>query len=192
VQDCTVLDVGANLGTHTLGLARYVGGGAVHAFEPQRIICNMLAGSVALNGLLNVHCHNVAIGAAEALIEVPQFDYDAPLNFGSIEFGAEQREPLDQPRGRDRERVERVQQRTIDSYDFDNVELIKLDVEGMEQSAIEGAGATIDRCRPVLYVEYLKSDRDALERQIARFDYAIHVHGDNLLCLPHELRDIRI
>ena len=43
-----LLDIGANLGTYSLGLAPDVGpDGRIHAFEPQRIIFNMLAGSVA-------------------------------------------------------------------------------------------------------------------------------------------------
>src|ERR1700728_65305 len=49
-SDLTVVDVGANFGTYTLALARCVGArGKVHAFEPQRTIFHMLAGSVALN-----------------------------------------------------------------------------------------------------------------------------------------------
>lgn len=43
--------------------------------------------------------------------------------------------------------------RTIDSYDFENVDAIKIDVEGSELFVIEGAKNTIDRCRPSVQVE---------------------------------------
>lgn len=43
--------------------------------------------------------------------------------------------------------------RTIDSYNFDDVDAIKIDVEGSELFVIEGAEQTIDRCRPSVQVE---------------------------------------
>jgi tRNA1(Val) A37 N6-methylase TrmN6 len=73
--DPTVLDVGANFGTYSLALAAVVGpNGKVHAFEPQRLIYNLLVGSVALNALTNVYCHNVALGNREGRVEIPQYD----------------------------------------------------------------------------------------------------------------------
>lgn len=186
----TFADVGANFGSYSLALARAVGaGGKVHAFEPQRIIYNMLVGSVALNGLENVWCHNVAIGEREGQIEIPQFDYHRELNFGGIEFGSEQREPLSQPRGHDPSRVELVRMTTIDSFAVPRLDLMKIDVEGMEMAAIAGAGVTIRRCRPVLYVEWIKADAPALQQQIRGFDYEVHLNGGNLLCIPLEMRE---
>jgi len=43
--------------------------------------------------------------------------------------------------------------RTIDSYNFNDVDAIKIDVEGSELWVIEGAKDTIDRCRPSVQVE---------------------------------------
>jgi FkbM family methyltransferase len=43
--------------------------------------------------------------------------------------------------------------RTIDSYNFEDVDAIKIDVEGSELFVIEGAKETIDRCRPSVQVE---------------------------------------
>ena len=76
--DTVFVDIGANVGNFSIALARVVGPrGQVHSFEPQRIIFNMLAGSVALNCLLNVHCHNLALGDHEGQVEIPQYDYRA-------------------------------------------------------------------------------------------------------------------
>lgn len=46
-----------------------------------------------------------------------------------------------------------VPKRTIDSYNFQDVDAIKIDVEGSELLVIEGAKDTIDRCRPSVQVE---------------------------------------
>jgi FkbM family methyltransferase len=60
-----VLDIGANIGVHTLELSRgtHALGGEVHAFEAQRQVFYMLAGNVAINSHFNVHCHHAAMGS---------------------------------------------------------------------------------------------------------------------------------
>lgn len=185
--DLTVLDVGANFGTYSLALVDAIGdGGKIHAFEAQRNLFNMLAGSVALNGHTNIHCHNMAVGDREGTIPLPQFDYDQPLNFGSVELGPVQSEPLSQERRNDPARAEEVPLTTIDRFAFQRVGLIKIDVEGMEMAVLDGAEDTIRRCRPLLYVEFLKSDAAALRRRLEGLDYTVQVIAMNYLCIPRE------
>ena len=188
--DLTVLDIGANFGAFSLGLAGCVGAqGKVHAFEPQRLLFNMIAGSVALNSLTNVFCHHMALGDREGAVEIPQFDYAQPLNFGSIEFTADQREPLTQLRGHDPRRAEFVTLTTIDRLALPQVHLMKIDAEGMEMQVLVGAAETLRRCRPVVYVEFLKSDKAALHRQLTASGYTLHENGINFLSIPNELAD---
>lgn len=54
---------------------------------------------------------------------------------------------------RSSQQLVKVPARTIDSYKFDDVDAIKIDVEGSELLVIEGAKDTIDRCRPSVQVE---------------------------------------
>ena len=49
--------------------------------------------------------------------------------------------------------IVKVPARTIDSFNFEDVDAIKIDVEGSELYVIEGAKDTIDRCRPSVQVE---------------------------------------
>jgi FkbM family methyltransferase len=171
-HDKVFLDVGSNVGFFTIALARDVGdGGLVHAFEPQRIIFNMLAGSVALNGLRNVFLHNVCVGDQHGKIEVPQFDYTQPLSFGSVEFGPEQREALDQLRQHDLSRREFVPVIPLDGLELPSLDLIKIDVEGMEMQALAGAEQTLRRFRPILYIEYAKVGADSLRAYFEQNDY---------------------
>ena len=59
-----VVDVGAHIGIHTLAFARLVGDrGRVFAFEPQRMVAQMLAANAALNSLTNVHTYHLGVGA---------------------------------------------------------------------------------------------------------------------------------
>ncbi len=183
-----VADVGANFGAYSLGLAHAVGShGKIHCFEPQRIIFNMLAGSVALNSLTNVFCYNVAVGDREGMVEIPRFDYNQPLNFGSIEFTSEQREKLTQERARPAaDQAEFVPLTTLDRFTFQRLDLLKIDVEGMENQVLDGATQTIKRCRPILFIEFLKVDREALRRRLLAEEYVVEVSHINYLCVPAE------
>ena len=76
-QICTaghvVIDVGANLGAHTVGLARLVGkAGRILAFEPQRLVFQTLCANVALNSLDNVDCYWSAVARENGMITVPE------------------------------------------------------------------------------------------------------------------------
>ena len=182
------LDAGGNLGAFFIPLAKRVGPeGWAHAFEPQPVICNMLAGSAALTQQVNVRVHNVCLGREDGYVEVPQFRYDSDMNFGSIEFGPVQNEQLNQARTRDPERVEYVDLRRLDSYAFPRVDLFKIDVQQMEFALLDGAEETLKRCRPVLFIEWVGNDRDQLRASLARHGYSVHSeHTDDWLCYPEK------
>ncbi len=83
--------------------------------------------------------------------------------------------------------MELVPLTTIDRFAFKQVDLIKIDAEGMEMQVLDGAHKTIGRCRPILYIEYLKVNRDALRKCIIKHGYAVHPNNINYLCIPSEL-----
>jgi FkbM family methyltransferase len=160
-----VLDVGANLGAHTIFFARTVGrGGRVHAFEPQRMTFQTLCGNVALNSLTNVWCHHAAVADAPGDILVPELDSEAANNFGGLGLGRHN--------GGDR-----VPVLTLDSLNLPQCRLIKIDVEGMELPVLKGAQETIRRFKPVLYVENdRKQHSDALLGFIDGLGYEMYWH----------------
>jgi len=84
----TVVDVGANIGVHTVYFALTVGpSGHVLAFEPQRILYQILCGNVALNQHGNVVALNAGLGAQSGTILVPRIDYARTGNFGGLSLG---------------------------------------------------------------------------------------------------------
>jgi FkbM family methyltransferase len=136
-----VLDVGANIGVHTVTFARLVKpDGAVIAFEPQRVVHQMLCGNIALNALDNVAALRMALGKQVGEILVPPMDYSKVNNFGGVEL-------ISSGRG------EAVPLNTLDAFNTPNCHFIKIDVEGMEQDVIEGGLGLLARCKPILYVE---------------------------------------
>ena len=134
-----VIDVGANIGTHTLALAKLVGPtGLVYSFEPQQEIYDILRTNIAANGLKNVTTYRAAAGATDGSCYIPKVDYGVVNNFGLIAVGDGEIE---------------VPQMTIDGLQLHKLDLIKIDVEGTEAEVLTGAASTIARSRPILYVE---------------------------------------
>jgi FkbM family methyltransferase len=140
----TVIEVGANIGSHTVGLAKRVGpSGKVFAFEPQRACFALLQSQIALNQLHNVIAFNEGSGADERELWLPRIDYSGRGNFGGVSL---QRSGSGQQ--------EKVKVRRLDDVFPDApAHLIKIDVEGMEREVIAGARALIERSKPLLYVE---------------------------------------
>ena len=160
-----VVEAGANIGAHTIPLARFAGErGRVIAFEPQRVVFQTLCANVALNGLSNVECHHAGLGDGVGTVTVPALDYRQENNFGGLELGGHQH-------------GEATPLVTVDSLNLPRCNLIKLDVEGMELQALQGARRTIQQHQPVLYVE---NDRDkhsaALIELIQSFGYDLYWH----------------
>ena len=65
-----------------------------------------------------------------------------------------------QPQGKDKlgqtQQLVTVPLRSIDSYGFDDVDFIKIDVEGAELGVLKGAKDTIARCRPMIQMEIME------------------------------------
>jgi|GEM_PF-898419 len=142
-EGATVVDVGANVGTHTLAFARAVGPeGCVHAFEPQEMIFELLRSNAETNAIDNAVLHLRAAGERAGIRYVPTIDYASHVNAGAVSLRAAP--------GESAGTVEVV---ALDDMALDDVRLIKIDVEGMEPDVIRGAAATLARCRPFLFVE---------------------------------------
>ncbi|MCY2973288.1 MAG: FkbM family methyltransferase [Planctomycetota bacterium] len=165
----TVLELGANIGTHTVALAKMVGpNGRVIAFEPQRIVYQNLCANIALNSILNVDCHLQAVGETLGSVIVPSLDYTKDNNFGGLGLGAYTQGVA-------------VPVVTVDSLELNACHFIKMDIEGMEREAILGARKTIDRFKPVLYLENDREDRSAaLITTLHEVGYAMYWHAPPL------------
>ncbi len=193
-----VVEVGANIGAHTVDLSRLVGpDGEVHAFEPQRIVFQTLCANLALNQCTNVFARQEAVGAELGTIVVPAVNPATRMNFGGVSL-------VNVAHG------EPVRLVTLDSLDLPACHMLKVDVEGMEVEVLKGAGQTIQTYRPVMYLENDRDERSQeLLSRVLDLDYAVYWHlpriyrsdnfaGEkedifngvvsvNILCIPNEV-----
>lgn len=148
-----VLDLGANIGFHTLALARTVGAqGRVTAIEPQRYCFQLLCANVTLNQLPHVLCLRAAVGDQPGTCAVPLNEPTARHNAGATEVSLTP--------GSDK--TDEVPLITLDSLALTRCDLIKIDTEGFEDRVVLGGHRTIAGFRPVLYIEV--HDRERLRR----------------------------
>jgi FkbM family methyltransferase len=178
-----VLDVGANIGVHTVCLARHMTGwGQVVAVEAQERVFYALCGNIALGNHFNARAICAAAGAADGWIDMPQPDYTAPASLGSFEVikktGGDTGQDIDYAAP-----STRVRQMAIDSLALPRCDFIKLDCEGMEVEALAGARETIARFRPAMFIEVTKSDADGIKAAISD-GYKVYPVSNGIVVMP--------
>jgi len=179
------IDCGANVGAYTLEWARSMTGwGSVIAIEAQERIFYALAGNIALNNCFNARAIFGAVAAADGTLRVPTLDYLAPGSFGSLELRrSDANEFIGQPVDYSDDKLTEIRTLAIDSLGLARLDLIKIDVEGMELEVLEGATQTIGRCLPIILVEHLKIGRDALVAALTPHGYHLYYRGLNALAI---------
>jgi FkbM family methyltransferase len=187
------LDCGANVGVHTVEWAKCMERwGEVIAVEAQERIYYALAGNLALNNCFNARALHAAVGDATGEIAIPVPDYLKPSSFGSLELKARDKtEFIGQPINYATGPKQTVRLLTIDSLALQRLDLLKLDVEGMELEALVGAEETIKRYTPAMLIEIIKSDKAEISKKLQTWDYEAFPMGLNILAVRHDdpLRD---
>ena|GEM_PF-440298 len=187
VQGDVVVDVGANIGTHTVFFGKHVGPkGRVVALEPQRFVHGLLVANVAANGLANVDCVLAAASSEVGTVAIPVVDPSRPCNFGAIAVSGHGLAVTGA--------TEPVRATTIDALALDRCSLMKVDVEGLETLVLAGASETIARHQPILFVENNTVERSAeVIRAVQALGYRAYWHiapyfrGDNFFGNPEDV-----
>jgi methyltransferase, FkbM family len=169
--DDVVVEAGANIGCLSLPISQIVGQkGIVYAIEPQQYIYNMLCANVAVNNASNIKPKLLAIADQKYEILMPDIDYEAVNNFGGISIGFGNS-------------GEKIWQDTIDNLflNLKRLNLIKIDVEGMEPRVLVGALETLKKHRPFIYCENDRPDNsDAVIKLLTEANYKVYRHMSHL------------
>jgi FkbM family methyltransferase len=139
---CTAIDVGANRGYYSWALAKIAA--TVEAFEPNPVLAGFARSKLGRRARLNEVALSDHVGVAT--LYVPRRASGSSLhiigNLGNVYA---------------HDSVDKIQVRlaTLDSYGFENVRFLKIDVEGSEMEVLAGARETIRIHRPKMLIELL-------------------------------------
>jgi FkbM family methyltransferase len=144
---CTVLDIGASIGAFCLPAARRVQeSGHVYAIEASPFNCRLLAQSIALNNFNNIDL--LPIGVSDTL-GYARMIRQTHTNNNALETGG----PLMPSELLSHDLVPTVPLDLLRPH-LRRIDIMKLDIEGMEYRACRGAFGLIESDRPLIFLEY--------------------------------------
>jgi FkbM family methyltransferase len=181
------IDCGANIGVHTIEWARQMAGwGQVIAIEAQEYIYYALAGNIVINNCLNAKAIHAAATSADGVMRIPMPNYMERASFGSLELKQLAKpENIGQRIDYREEAMTLVRAIRLDSLNLQRLDLVKIDVEGMEIDVLEGAGQSLNNHKPILLIEHFKTDRDRMLGMLQNWGYQIYNPGGMNLLAVH-------
>jgi len=142
-------DVGANIGNHTIYVASLTGC-SVHSFEP--VYYDILMVNKELNSELDINAYPFGLSDDDCVMEV--FIRGGSKNPGATDLVN---------RLSSNEKIRQDKQyadiKRLDNFGINNIDVLKIDVEGMEARVVKGAMDTIIKCKPIIYAELEYANR---------------------------------
>ena len=169
-----MLDVGANVGQHSLCLASKVD--AVHAFEPNPDCVLQFSSNLNLNGIGNVHVHQIALGESDGAAELGS---GLVGNNGSrsLRWSINDADNISVS-VRNGDKI--IEELAVSKFD-----ILKIDVEGYEKKVLHGLSQSICKFRPIIMMELLSGieksgfcDKDELRNALYP-DHVLYRLGDS-------------
>ena len=163
-KDFNVIDIGANIGYYTTYFSNKSSMGKIFAFEPEIENLNILYKNIDIN-----NCKNVKVFANS----VGEEDKDSYLYLSQDNTGDHRCYDV----SNDKRLTQKIIQVKLDNIDFSvKIDLIKIDIQGFEYSAIKGMSQLIKRDRPIVISEFWPN--------------AIKSNGDNPIDILHFFNDL--
>lgn len=132
-ENAIVVDLGANIGDFTVQVAKRCPLGIVVAVEPIEEHVRMIGIQLLLNGLSNVRCRRLAVGAKEGAVDVTA-------------DGSASAVATVQTTGTERVRMTSLQQLLCEEG-IESVDILKMDCEGAEFDILVGAEEVLPRVK---------------------------------------------
>src|SRR5260221_6638127 len=145
------MDIGANIGSHSISWSKMMrdwGSGVILSIEVQQHTYYALCGNIVLNNCWNIRAIWAAVGSQSGYIRIPEFSIDQENNFGSFSLCRDIGANLSG-------RIRKTPALTVDSLNLNRLDLMKIDVEGLELEVLKGAVDTIQRYKPIIVAESL-------------------------------------
>ena len=158
-----VLDIGANIGSFCMPLAKKYPQITFYAFELQKHVFLVLEKNIKINNLKNIRAFNVGISNVNKKVYLNIPDYKKEMCIGS--FSLEKNILHHRKVVHYNPKKEEAILKTLDSFSLKKVDFIKSDTEMHELHVLEGAQKTIKKNNPFLIFESWPKNRTFAKKQ---------------------------
>jgi FkbM family methyltransferase len=153
-SELTIINAGANLGLVCLPISMFCK--KILAFEPLPNIYNYLINNIKNNNILNIETFNCALSDSNKTLQMEPYGWDKTHMDSGHSVVIDNLYENDNQQYIPKPEIPTlfIDAKTIDSYNFDNIDMLLLDTEGYEPYVIDGAKDTISKCKPYIIIEH--------------------------------------
>ena len=156
-DDKNILDIGANIGNHTVFFAKVCKANKIDSFEPIKQIYNVLEQNVMINNLEGiVTLHNCGLGRSKSNGRIKKYT--------KFELGSTQ---IEESKDGDIEIL------ALDDFGFKDIDFIKIDVESFEYELLLGARKTLTENDPIVFMEIFEENLNRVDSLMNEYGYKI-------------------
>lgn len=137
-----ILDVGANIGVHSVVYSNYLTTGQVYAFEPQKVVYDILLQNIDINNCPNVTTFNIGLSDTSSTLFMNAY-YDGKENQGAFSICNE----TEHMKGI------YIECKKADDLNLQNIGYVKIDVEGHELQTLKGMKNILIQNKPAILIE---------------------------------------
>lgn len=154
-----VVDIGANMGNHSMFFALVCGAKQVHSFEPQAQMVQLIERNKELNGFddTRVVVKNHGLGAITGRLKIIHQNL---ANLGATRFEYATTGGFEVKR--------------LDDCGVDTVDFIKIDAEGMGPEVLKGAEGLITKCKPDIWIELYDKEIEPAHALLEEHGYTLY------------------
>lgn len=158
------VDAGANIGFHSIQFGKLCK--KVYSFEPQPFIYNQLCTNILFNDLDNIIVpYRIGLGNKIETKQMWSIKHEEWPGNGIINWGGRGIEHKDTFHSDEIRENDQIDIFPLDSYSIPYYDLFKIDIQGYELYAFQGAEKGLEKNKPVILLENAPG-RSNLDRQI--------------------------
>jgi FkbM family methyltransferase len=165
-REDSFIDIGANVGVYTLLAASQLNASSLYSFEALPKNYNRLLQNLELNGLQQVRTHQLAISNSQGYVTLYVSDGDSTPSITSHQG----------------KNTVQVESNTLNNFSktlpLDRLTLGKIDIEGAELLAFQGANLLFEKQIPVVWIlEILGKDNQELVNFLHNYGYSLYQYN---------------
>lgn len=178
-EDAVICDIGANIGNHSLYWASNMKVKQIYAFEPVDTTYKILKTNIKINNLENI-IKPFNIGLSD------EKGYGVINIYSNDNIGGTHIKKSDNLNG------EKLNIDKLDNIEIseEKIDFIKIDVEGHELFTLKGAEQTINKYKPLIFIEIFAENSDTITELLSSYGYTLKqtFRDNNYLFAPDKIK----